>query len=258
MSCGHKSTVSAELPDYLLVSCELRKPSPLSHPSAKGQKSVLNQVSYDAPRSFLLPHIQPCSPQLRREIFPYSRPKTGRHSDHHRVFTYSDYSFNGPTEDYSSLPLGKGVDIEKGTDQGRRRKLPFYQVYEDAKDRKAFNLHLGEFTYLANQMVIGRADTTLKRSREATIRSTVRSRRTESSPDKDSPLNLTIATTRTEVLDRKAVSRLLRGKLSISRRKSTGWDSDYNAMEAMNLFDIKKQGFPQEYPVTRKTLGRIV
>lgn len=263
MSRRHKSTVSAELPDYLLVKQELTKVSPVPLLSSKGRKAILSQVSCEAPSAFLLPFVQPSSPLVRRQFFQSSEPHgqagTGRHIDHHRVFTYTDYANLGPVEDYSSLPLGKGVDIEKGTDAGRRRKLPFYKLYEAAAGRKDFHLRLGLFTHTANQPIIGRADTGLKRSLGATVRTT-RTERTAESPAREKgreALNLTIATSRPETFDRKALEKVLRGGWGRLRAKSRGWERDFDPIQAINHFDKLREQDPTLHPVTRKTLGSI-
>jgi len=263
MSLRHKSTVSAELPDYLLVKQELTKVSPVPLLSSKGRKAILSQVSCEAPSAFLLPFVQPSSPLVRQQFFQYSelqaQSRTSRHNDHHRVFTYTDYVNLGPVEDYSSLPLGKGVDIEKGTDAGRRRKLPFYKLHEVAARRKDFHLHLGLFTHTANQPVIGRADTGLRRSLGATVR-TNRTERTVESLAREKgreALNLTIATSRPETFDRRALKQVLRGRWRGMRAKSTGGDRDFDPIQAINHFDQQRAQDSAPHPVTRKTLGSI-
>ena len=259
MSRRHKSTVSAELPDYLLVKQEFTKVSPVPVPSSKGKNAVLSQVSCEAPVAFLLPFVQPSSPLVRQQFFKSTESRTSRHSDHHRVFTYTDYGSAGPVEDYSSLPLGKGVDIEKGTDAGRRRKLPFYKHYEAAAGRKEFHLRLGLFTHTANQPVIGRADTGLRRSLGASIK-THRTERTTESPARERGrdiLNLTIATSRPETFDRKALEKVLRGRRTGMRVRSRGWERDFDAIQAINHFDSQRKEDSSLHPVTKKALGSI-
>lgn len=175
----HTSVISGGLPDYLQCQYEWIQPQRPVHTPAKGLRGVLNQVSAEAPPSFLLRHVQPSSPEARKAAF---RSEKGEAKDlrllqdlrsagfsEFRRFIYEDSSpEEGKPTDLSSLPWMRGVDIAKNKSDGLRAKLPFYQAYAVAARKGQFPKKNGLFVHLADQRCIERTnDTTMRVLRTA-------------------------------------------------------------------------------------------
>lgn len=165
----HTSVVSGELPGYLQGQFEWVKPLRAVHTPAKGQRAVLNQVSVEAPASFLLTHIQPASPETRKAVFGGNKDDSRnyrliqdlRSAGYHEFkrFMYEDSSPSpGKPTDLSSLPWTLGVDITKNKSDGLRAKLPFYQAYRVAAGQHKFPRQNGLFVHLAGQKYVHRTD----------------------------------------------------------------------------------------------------
>jgi hypothetical protein len=165
----HTSVISGELPDYLQGQYEWIKPQRPLHTPAKGLRAVLNQVSAEAPPSFLLRHVQPSSPEARKAVF---RSEKGDAKDLRLMqdlrsagcseFTKFNYEDSSPEEgkptDLCSLPWTLGIDITKNKSDGLRAKLPFYQAYAVAARKRQFPKKNGLFVHMADQKSIERTN----------------------------------------------------------------------------------------------------
>ena len=265
----HTSAVSGDLPDYLRSSFELKNPVQPRKTPAKGRKAVLGQVSSDAPASFLLRYVRPSSPAARKAAFRSMHRedrliqdlKCSKYQEFAR-FRYEDFSGEGPVVDYGTLALSTGADLLKGNGAGARAKLPYYQAYAKAVEKRQFPVKQGVFSYRSRQKAAGRADGSLLRSlrsastfRGKSQASTSNSREESSSPKNSLALNSSLRASQS-CLRSRSVRAVLgsSSNLRLPKCPPTLTASPYTCQE-IDHFDLLLRTDPTFHPVTKKSLA---
>jgi hypothetical protein len=264
----HTSAVSGDLPDYLRSSFELKNPVKSRKTPAKGRKAVLGQVSSDAPASFLLRYVRPSSPAARKAAFQSMHRedrliqdlKCSKYQEFAR-FRYEDFSGEGPVVDYGTLALSTGADLLKGNGAGARAKLPYYQAYAKAVEKRQFPVKQGVFSYRSRQKAAGRADGSLLRSlrsvstfRGKSQASTSNSREGSSSPKSFYTLNSSLRYSQSSLRSR-SVRAVLGSSSNLRLPKCpTLTVSPYTSQE-IDHFDLLLRTDPTFHPVTNKSLA---
>jgi len=265
----HTSAVSGDLPDYLRTSFELRNPVKSRKTPAKGRKAVLGQVSSDAPASFLLRYIHPSGPAARKAAFLSVQRegrliqdlKSSKYQDFTR-FRYEDFDREGPVVDYGTLTLSTGADLAQGNGAGARAKLPYYQAYARAVEKRQFPVKQGLFSYRSRQKAAGRADGSLLRSLRSVstakgkfLPPTSNNSREESGSPKssyalDSSLRASYSSLRSRsvraVLGSSSHLRLPKGPVLLPSPDTS---------QEIDHFDLLLRTDPTFHPVTKKSLG---
>jgi len=262
----HTSAVSGDLPDYLRSSYELHNPVKPRKTPAKGRKAVLGQVSSDAPACFLLRCIHPSSPSARKTAFLSAQRdgrliqdlKSSKYQDFAK-FRYEDFDREGPAVDYGTLTLSTGADLVKGNGAGARAKLPYYQAYARAVDKRQFPVKQGLFSYRSRQKAAGRADGSLLQflrsvsTARGKFLPTVNSRESFS-PKSSYVLNSSLRDSQSSLRSR-SVRAVLGSSSHLRLPKTPTLAASPDTSQEIDHFDSLLRSDPTFHPVTKKALG---
>lgn len=272
----HTSVVSGELPDYLQGQYEWIQPKRPLHTPAKGLRGVLNQVSAEAPPSFLLRHVQPSSPEARKAVFRSAKEeakdqrliqdlRSAGYSEF-KKFMYEDSSpEEGKPTDLCSLPWMLGVDIIKNKSDGLRAKLPFYQAYAVAARKRQFPKKNGLFVHMADQKCIERTNDTTMRVLRTASRGRTRVKLDISVSGEEGDLAISTSLTpksgtpslkrRPSLFANKHMRALLTPSSSRHDCKPATPASNYASDTRSAILAFESQPLSLRYPVTKGSLG---
>ena len=265
----HTSVISGEMPDYMRGEHEWARPLKKLHTPAKGLKSVLNQVSPDAPASFLLKYITPSTPEARRRVLidKDEGKKDARliqelKRTHYRDFQKFMYEDNSPIHhnvDLTTLPMKQREDFRRDISDGIRAKLPFYQEYAAAAKDGKFPVKQGMFMYNAGLNVVSRTEVTqLKALRSHSI-SRLKDCSCDRSPSASHTptLNLSaFASSRGSVFNTKSMRAVLTPSSShrSNKARAKSVTGDGGAVRDIAQFEARRKTAAEPTPTTKKAL----